>query len=736
MMPIDAIGYQQLPASDEANTSDSDTETPGTLDRALPHSNLPAGQRPRTLNGVKRFLASDETDTDTDESDSEPDDTSDTMNAAGNRVMCRHLALHYCLRSMRDSRYEPRPDDLSYLRRQSSLALDDLRSDLANHSRALHMVCARDLGVFLRQTFNEMAQEHDSADTERLRVYYISTGRHGMALRLVRRPRHPGGGTEHEVSVYDPNFTDHHVQCVVNDLYAFTADPKHHGFLSYILAREEGPGTQQMRVAEYFGTEANPALQMMLYEMQTINSTQAPATVRTDWGAAPRVSLYLSASANCREAFDAALDDVLTRVAASSSAHALKEVRGFDHSVLRHILVAWDGDVGPLQRWRAVWETSQTDLKVNLVIARDRDGDPLGFALDELNPSALSEWIGLLQSMAPSLVLRALSLPDTKGGVALQRALLSPPVLQALDPVLRRCATELPQPLQDLLAFEDAQGITALGRIALDGPPNALPIWVGWLQEWVPAERLGALLSAPDAKGCSALIRAIETQSPQWLEAWTQALMLVPQDLRAALLRALDDEGRPALLRAIRGGKAKVVKAWASCLSVLTPETRAELLAGRDANGQTLLAQQWCDEYPTLCGERYYLRSVNTVKAQHEALLEWGEWLIDVPIDARLDILAGASAAGEPAWMSLARRHLYSEVELLDGLYKQLVPAEHRSALARRLGPPSEEALARLLDELRQDLSVQTSIQVGANALVNWIEPALQQAIQGMRGQQ
>lgn len=92
MMPIDAIGYQQLPASDDANTSDSDTETPGTLDRALPHSNLPAGQRPRTLNGVKRFLASDETDTDTDESDSEPDDTSDTMNAAGILTTARHAS--------------------------------------------------------------------------------------------------------------------------------------------------------------------------------------------------------------------------------------------------------------------------------------------------------------------------------------------------------------------------------------------------------------------------------------------------------------------------------------------------------------------------------------------------------------------------------------------------------------------------------------------------------------------
>lgn len=734
MMPIDAIGYQQLPASDDANTSESDTETPETLDRALPHSDLPAGRRPSELNGVKRFLASDESDTDTDTngSDADEEDTSRTPSALGKRVMCRHLALNYCLRSLDNNRHAPRSADLRHLRRESPQTLDDLRTDLACYSRALHIICARDFGVFLRQTFNDMVLEPGSATTESQRVYYISTGSHGMALRLVCRPGDSGERTEHEVSVFDPNFTDHHVQCVVDNLYAFTAHPKHHGFLSYILAREEGTDTHQRRVADYFGTKANPALQMMLYELRPGVTRQSPAALHTDWAACPRASVYLAGSAGCKTPFDNALSEVLTRAAAGPSPNLLEEIAGFDHAVLVYILSNWTGDGSLLKRWLASWQTCETALQVHLAAAYDQNARPLGFVQTDLHPQALSAWTDLLQSMAPSLALRVLSSPDASDGIALRRALLSVPVLRALDHVLRRCAAEMPQQVQALLAFEDPQGVTALGRAEPDWPPEALSIWVSWVQEWVPAEHQVALLLAPDTKGCPALIRAIESGSSQWVNAWTQVLLLVPEDMRMALLGALDNEGRPALVRAIRSGKANDVKAWAGCLSALAPAARARLLAGRDASGLPLLAQPWCDEHPVYFGKRQFVRLPERVAAQHEALRAWSDLLVEVPIDARLDMLAGASPAGEPAWIALARLELFSEVELLEGLYRRLVPDEHRGAMARRMGFGSDEALTQFLNELRLDRKVQSAILVAASLLADWIDPALQAAIQAI----
>ena len=730
MMPIDAIGYQQLPASEDVNTSDNNTETPEPLNREFPHSNLPAGQRPSKLNGVKRFLASDESDT--DGSDADEDDTSSTPSASDHLVMCRHLALNYCLRSLNNNRHAPRSDDLRHLRRESPQLLDDLRADLACYSRALHTICARDFGVFLRQTFNDMVQEPVSDTAERQRVYYISTGVHGMALRLVCRPANSGERTEHEVSVFDPNFTDHHVQCVVDHLYAFTAHPNHHGFLSYILAREEGTAIRQRRVLDYFGPVANPALQMMLYELRPDVSRQAPAALHTDWAASPRASVYLAGSADCKAALDSALSEVLTQAAAGPSPHLLEEIAGFDHAVLVYILSNWTGDGSLLKRWRALWEACEAPLQVRLAAAYDQSGHPLGVVEADLHPLALSAWIDLVQSMEPSLALQVLSSPDASDGIALWRALSSVPVLQALDPVLRRCAAALPQQVQALLAFEDPQGVTALGRMDRGGAPEALPIWARWLQEWVPPQLQVVLLRAPDATGCPALVRAIESGSSQWVNAWTQVLLQVPEDVRVALLGALDQEGRPALLRAIRNGKAGDVRTWASCLSTLTPAGRVRLLAGRDASGLPLLAQAWCDEHPIYDGIRRFIRPPERVAAQHEALCAWSESLVDVPIDDRLDMLAGTSPAGEPAWMALARLELLGEVEVLADVYRRLVPEEHRGAMARRLGLGSDEAQAKFLGELRLDKQLQNAFSTGAKMLADWIDPALQAAIQAI----
>ena len=730
MLPIDAIGYQQHPVC-HTDSSASDDDGGEALDPQLPHSHLPAGQRPRDLNGTLRFLASDESDTGTDtDSDTDPHDN------ASRRVVCRHLALHYCLRSHADPDHAPSAQDLKALRRHSLEDLDNLRDRLATRSRALHLVCARDFGVFLRQTFGDMQQALAGAGAQPApfvqRLYYISTGCHGMALRLVCRQAGASGQTRYETSVYDPNRTDHQVQSTVDSLYPFTARPLDHGFLSYILARDDDQAHRQACITRYFETAQNPALQMAFYELRLEQGLQAPQAqppVHTNWASSPRATLYQAFGGEALDLYRQALDDVLAQATAQAAPELLQHLPGFDHAVLAHLMVREGANAERLRRWRSLWAACSAERQVSLLSARDGDGLPWSFLGAAIHPDALAQWIDMLQSLEPAQALQAMAASDGLGRTALSRALRSAEVLRALDPVLRRCAKAWPGETEALLAHEDPQGLTALGHAALDGPPEALQTWLGWLQEWVPAARRAELLRAPDRQGQPALARAIAALAKPWLAAWGEAVAQLPDADRLALLRAGDAQGLPLLLHTIRQGNADGLRAWAGCAAALPPAQRAELLAGRNASGEPLLAQAWCERHPVIDGHRRYLRPEERVTSQHEALRAWGELLRDVPTDARLDMLAGVSAAGEPAWVALSRLELLAEIELLRVLCERLVPAEQRVALQGRMAFASDEAQARFLGDLGQDPSLWQSTRVGLQALGDWIAPPLREAI-------
>ena len=730
MMPIDATGYQQLPALDEADASntDSDSEAFAALNPRLPHSNLPAGQRPRLLNGVKVFLGPDASDSD---SASEEDSPSHD-HASGDRVACRHLALCYCLNSLDDHRHAPSADDIKVLRRASQQKLEQLRNELGRTSRALHIVCARDFGVFVRQCFNQMAQELSAPGhgTDLLRLFYFSTGRHGMALRLVCRPGQTTERIECEVSVYDPNFTDHHVQCVVHNLQDFTARPRDHGLLSYLLSREDDEATRQQRVSNYFDLETNPGLQVMLYELALDEPRQSSAPLETDWSSSARATLYQAYVADCTHLFQRSLNEALAQAAEGPFPQQLKEAMGFDHSLLVHILLPWVDSLAQLPRWRAVWAQANDELKAHLAAAHDRHGNPLGFLeASSLKPEAVAAWIDVLQSMAPSLALKALSARDSNGNPGLWRALSHDEALRALDPVLQRCAHELPEEVHALLASQDQQGRTALDSDEVDLWPPALPVWVDWLRKWVPEASRLKLLSAPDALGQTALMRAIFGKSPELIAAWTQALSLLPEGDQTVLLRALNDKGEPAVLSAVRQGFASSLTHWQRCLSVVSAEQRAELLAGRDASGRTLLAQEWCEQYQMMGDQRTYIRTAPLVQQQHKALEAWASLLQDLPVDNRLDILAGVSPSGYPAWVTLAEQELNNEIELLGQLYEKHVPVEQREALSRRLSITDDDLRASLFDRVKTNGAVLLSLRFGADELAKWLDPSLVAAI-------
>lgn len=730
MMPIDATGYQQLCAPEPADTpsSDGDADTPEPLERRLPHSNLPAGQRPRQLNGVKAFLAPDDSDSD---SDSDDDALGNESGSPGHLVTCRHLALHYCIESLENNRHTPSAQDLNALRRCSPKHLDTLRNRLSEFSQGLHVVCARDLGVFMRQCFNEMTQELSPEDenVELMRQFYMSTGSHAMALRLVCRPASAAGHLEFEVSVYDPNFTDHHVQAVVNGLYDFIARPLDHGLLSYLLSRQEDQATRLQRMANYFDLGTNPGMQVMLYELRLDEPPKASPPLLTDWSSSARASLYQAYLADCRPLYHRALDEVLGLAAEGPFPHLLKESKGFDYSLLWHLMWSWSEDPEPLQRWRSVWAQTGDEMKAHLAAAHDYLGNPLGFLLMDVKPGALAAWIDLLQSLTPSLALKVLATRDVSGGAAVWRALSHPQTLRALDPMLQRCATEQPEAAHALLATQNAHGHTALGAEEVKVQPQALPVWVKWVAQWVPRAARLELLTAPDSEGFTALMRTLDDGDTEWIAAWTEALELLPQDDQFALLQALDDRGQAAVLRAIRVGNTQFLKAWSRCLSVVSPEQRAELLAGRDASGRHLLAQDWCQQYEMEGPVRRYLRSESTVQAQHRALLAWAKLLTDLPIDARLDMLAGASPSGEPAWVTLSKQDLNDEVVLLGNVYEQHVPPEQRDALSRRLSVSDANDRARLLAQLGENRSQLASLQFSAMSLENWLDPSLVQAM-------
>jgi hypothetical protein len=379
-----------------------------------------------------------------------------------------------------------------------------------------------------------------------------------------------------------------------------------------------------------------------------------------------------------------------------------------------------------LPRWRAVWAQANDELKAHLAAAHDRHGNPLGFLeAPSLKPEALAAWIDVLQSMAPSLALKALSARDSKGNPGLWRALSHDEALRALDPVLQRCAHELPEEVHALLASQDQQGRTALGSDEVDLWPSALPVWVDWLRKWTPEASRRDLLSAPDGHGRSSLMRAIFDESPEWIAAWTQALSLLPEGDQTALLRGLNDKGQPAVLRVVRQGCASFLTHWQRCLSVVSAEQRAELLAGRDASGRTLLAQEWCEQYQMMGSQRTYIRTDRLVQLQHKALGAWADLLLDLPVDGRLDILAGVSPSGYPAWVTLSEQELNEEVQLLGQLYEKHVPPEQRAAMSRRLSIADDGVRAQLFDHLKTNAPFLLSLRFNAIDLAKWLDPAL-----------
>jgi len=650
-------------------------------DRWRPHSNLPAGQEPQALNGAKGFVSSGDTSSD-EESDGTGERHAPPVNTES-LVVCRHLSLYYVSRSLVDPRHQPQAGDIKGVRRMPQEKLEVPLRNLRHSSRALHLVCAQDFGVFLRQCFNEMRRGKVAVRVEghpglqARRIYFIDTGSHLMALRLAVWKSPSGGPDEHEVTVYDPNSTDQQVQAFVTDLHDFRAHPHDHHLLSYIVGDDMSESSWREMVAEYFDMRQNQAMQTMLFELDIDGpeeQSSPPDTVSTDWSASPRATLYLAKGAAFDSLTDQALADYMDHADQTQDPGLLMNLPSFDSALLVPLMRR--PPAHPMQQWRRLWESADDDMKEALLCAYDGECRPLGFLRGLVNPDCLAGWVEMLKTLPPKRALGVLKAQDPTGDSALSRALRSHEVLQALDPLLKEWGPTLGQEIGQLLANKDKQGCSALRHVQPSWDIKALHLWMTWLEKWTPPEQRVDLLHAPDDAGVPALARAIAANASEWVAAWVEALgTLTPEGARQ-VLDARAQDGTPAIWLLAQHQHAPTLIAWLGGLKVIPPEQRQAVLAGYAPKGPdktsrpALVAAMtadsirpdyvdaWAKALSALpeedcvsllqawdeLGQGALLHAIRAGKA--EGVQAWGQWVSVLPAERHHEVLSGRDRQG------------------------------------------------------------------------------------------
>lgn len=655
------------------------------IDLSKPHSNLPAGLLPTKLNNTKRFLNSDEDSTEEDESADAPSED-DPM------VVCRHLALFYCQRSLEDPLHAPQASDLSVLRRQAPDPMEATLDEPRNMSRAFHMVCGRDFGLFLRHVFQQMRDELGPApvsprvsppDSPRdgnttillaRRVFLLGTGYHNLALRLAIWAEVGTEGFAHEVAVYDPNATDHQVQAFVHGLHEFAAHPQDHHLFSYLTPRSITENeTDPLRAIgpSYFEPQHNTAFQMVAYELLEPGVQAPPGELEIDWSTSPRNSVHLAADAVCPRTLRQAMIDCLDQARREDNPGLLLEQPPHDHSLLLRLMRMSEIDL--LRQWRRVWESADTDMKVGLLCAFDRHTRPLLFSAPTDFQEGLDEWAAMLNTLAPPDVLRVLQTTDELGRSALQMAATSPAVLQALEPVLQRCAQTQAQAIAQCLAHADEDGCTALGTIEPELLAQSLDTWVRWLLRWADPTTLPALLDGRDENGTPALVNAIKVKAERWITHWLAALASLTPEAAYDLLNPKTPTGKPILQYLFKHQSTSVLKAWFDALSqrCLAEEWPQVLLQigprGYPAMSEHLIArtalepafnQVWTERLQAMPSAQQVsvLRAwdqkgrpalLHAIRAGNpQGVRDWGNWLTDLDEAQQTELLRGLDAQG------------------------------------------------------------------------------------------
>ena len=673
-MPILFTGYQE---------SGSDWK----IDPRKPHSNLPAGRRPVALNGTKRFL--DDSETSTDE-----DGSADGESVINNRLECRHLALCYCTRSLQDPRHVPHASDLSTLRRQNPIALEEALGLPRRLSRAFHFVCAGDFGHFLNNRFRQMernaAPNVDTAEPVPLaqRLFLLDTGTHAMALRLTIWGK---AGTEevvHEVTVYDPNATNHHVQAMVPGLEAFTACQRDHHFFSYITPRSFAQADPWCSIGlNYFEQTQNTSWQMALYEFKEPGAGGDPGELEIDWSASPRTSYYLARHAQCDSTIRHCLAACLNEAVAHMNPVLLMELPGFDNALLPALIDLPEAE--PMQQWRLVWEAADEDLKVHLLCAYNQHMSPLSFTAEPCNADRLADWVSMLQTLSPEQVLRVLGAKSPMGLNGLQLCLLSPQVLQALDPVLRQCATTHAHDIGRLLSQTDDEGCSTLATMPVDQCADGLGIWVRWLVQWVEPDLLPTLLSARDTDDTPALLCAIKARADTWIANWATGLATVAPDVALDLLNPESTGGLPVLHRLFKYQSAGALRFWFDAVTGrLPPAAWSRVLEQPCARGCPALAHHFMNKAPM----------------QPAFERAWIELLTRLPEDARVRVLQARDKDGCPAivhaiWAGNAQG-------VRDwGRWLQVLAPEQRIALLQETDAKRASLLAQPREQPHQTLA-------------------------------
>lgn len=720
--PFNVTGY--WPELSEDSSSDSDTDAHTSSYQRRPHANLGGDQSVQNLNQTLVFLDEDESSTsDVETGSADAQDSSP--------VVCRHLALHYCVCSLDYPDFHPTRESLSILRRASVNTLELVRNDLHEFSRGMHIVCAGEFGVFLRQCFNDMlaepAQPSGKPGVRAIRAFYISTGNHALAMRLVCWQHEPDGPVKHEVSFYDPNATNQQVQCFVDKLCDFIAKPRTFNLLSFLLPHGEELKKWQQGKRHYFEPRHNRQLQVMLYEVSFSTQHQPNPHLRTDWSASHRTSLY-QLQATDQAAYLNALKGTLAEAISAQDTDLLFELNGFDDAVLLHLLRS-SHEAG-LAQWRELWRRSPHKTQVALLSARTFCGEPWGFLGKKVAPHLLAQWVDMLDSLSPQMAIEVMGATDDQGRVALGLALHScAQVLQAVDPVLRRCAKTHARDVARLLTHVDQQGLSPLAY-KLTPPQEALAIWLGWLREWVPAEERVTALRAADDRGHPAITWAVINNLLPWIDTWGEAVADMPIPDQVRLLQAWDDDEQSALLYAICAGRAAAVRAWGRLAIRLPQKERAEVLCGQSSKGGALLAEPWCEQHTQRPDDPSQdLRPAETVQAQHDALRAWFELLETLDVPARIEVLAARGPDEAPAWLHLARDGLVQEVLLLAQGLGQLIPPEHRPALIERLGFANPQGEAKFLAALASTPSLHRDIATALTHMADWVPPALASAL-------
>lgn len=641
-----------------------------TRDKQRPYLSLHQAQASDNLNCAFAFTRADE------------------VPLAEQVIACRHLALLYCQRLLKNPQFHPEAffasDDP---REEDPRKLLQLLQELPLYCRAWHLLPSCRFGDFLRQASEVLLSQPGQPRA----VYKVSTLTHSLALRLRAKTKNDGS-RELVAQVYDPNKTQVHVIARTSGPQDWGRDGEAHDFLSFLCTSDDPPERRDEVQADYF-TDLDPEAHIALFEIRADESGDwvkhtALAPLETNWCTNSRVQMHFALEAQEPGLLDTAIERFFNDPDVDALHHPqlLLERPDLDRSVLQFVLYSRAG--AGQAHWQACWqETPDATLMVQLLRGANRLGDHLLLSAEHWCPQAMQWWLGLVATLPVDLMLEVLKIDDEIGYYVMEPWVMSQlPIVSTPWPfVVDSIRAHRPGIIRKILASSGPENVPMLAAYANDERLPALREWATLLPRVSDGDRFFLLL-AQDSEGVSALHRAMVAHATGWIALWGEWCASLAPANQARLLQGLGPGGEHGLFALARQHHPATMQAWIELWRQLPEEHRASAL--------TAVQEDW-PYAPVL------YRAMTGAGANPDDPLpgsvafihQWGACLEAVPAGQRASLLKGSPNRHTTALRRGLETGHWQAVVAWASLLSWVAPNDREDLTA--LPAPEEDPLAR-----------------------------------------